>query len=237
MSLMPVMPHGKIEEVFPDIFFMTGTSRPTFAGVDWQYSRNMIIVRAGNELTLINTVRLDDAGLKQLDALGKVSHVVRLGQFHGIDDAFYRQLYGATQWGLAGMVGDDGAPPNRLLDASGAAPFAPVTFFSFETSALPEGLLLIEREGGVLVSCDSLQNWVEADSYFDEASAARMLAAGMIRPANIGPGWRAACTPQASDFQRLQRLSFKHLLPAHGRPIRDSAFEQFSATFTREYPG
>jgi hypothetical protein len=41
----PVMPHGSITEVFPDVFFVTGTTRPNFQGMQWQFSRNMTIVR------------------------------------------------------------------------------------------------------------------------------------------------------------------------------------------------
>jgi hypothetical protein len=35
----------------------------------------MVIVKSGDELTLINPVRLSDAALSQLDALGNVRHV------------------------------------------------------------------------------------------------------------------------------------------------------------------
>src|SRR6266516_2467224 len=52
----------------------------------------------GNALTLINSIRLDDAGLAQLDALGLVAHVVKIGSIHGRDDAFYKAHYGATFW-------------------------------------------------------------------------------------------------------------------------------------------
>lgn len=52
-------------------------------------NRNMVIVKSGDELALINPVRLSDAALSQLDALGNVRHVLRLGDFHGLDDRFY----------------------------------------------------------------------------------------------------------------------------------------------------
>jgi len=94
------MPHGEIEEVFPDVFFVTGTSRPDFGGDALQFSRNMTIVRDNGDLSLINTVRLDDAGLARLDSLGRVTNVVKIGVFHGIDDAFYLERYDAKQWAL-----------------------------------------------------------------------------------------------------------------------------------------
>jgi hypothetical protein len=53
-----------------------------------QFSRNMTVVRDGNALTLINSMRIDGAGLAQLDALGRVAHVVKIGSLHRRDDAF-----------------------------------------------------------------------------------------------------------------------------------------------------
>ena len=109
------------------------------------------------------------------------------------------------------------------------------SLFVFETSNKPEGLLCLNRHGGILVSCDSLQNWDEVDEYVDEETGKKMSEMGFIRSANIGPGWRQLCEPEARDFARLKELSFRHLLPAHGRPIRDQAHEQLCATFEREF--
>jgi len=40
------------------------------------------------QLTLINPVRRDEEGLRALEALGEIKHVLRLGPLHGMDDAF-----------------------------------------------------------------------------------------------------------------------------------------------------
>ena len=61
------MGHGKIEEVLNNVFFVTGTMKNEFFGSMWQFSRNMIIVREDDKLTLLNSVRLDDNGLAELD--------------------------------------------------------------------------------------------------------------------------------------------------------------------------
>ena len=230
----PAMPHGELEEIFPDIFFLTGTTRPNFMGSDWQFSRNMTVVREGGALTLINTVRLDDAGLTRLESLGTVANVVRLGAFHGMDDAFYRDRYAAKLWAITNMDHDGGRATDHELTAGGAMPFAGASLFTFDTSVKPEAILHVDREGGILISCDSLQNWVEADEYFSADSAEKMKAYGFIAPANIGPGWRAANKPAASEFSRLKKLTFQHLLPAHGKPLRNEAHVQLSATFARE---
>ena len=41
--------------------------------------RTMTVVRSGSELALINAVRLDPAGERELRKLGAVKHVVTLG--------------------------------------------------------------------------------------------------------------------------------------------------------------
>ena len=67
----PALPHGAIREVLPGIHFVTGTVRMTTPPIG--FSRNMTIVREGERLVLVNCVRLDEAGLAALDALGKVT--------------------------------------------------------------------------------------------------------------------------------------------------------------------
>ena len=160
---------------------------------------------------------------------------MKIGAFHGIDDAFYLERYGAKQWALPGAEHFAGHATDEELRPGGPTPVEGGTVFVFETAKLPEGLLCLARHGGILVSCDSLQNWAEPDEYFDDESIKRMTEVGFIQPANIGPGWRMSSEPAASDFAKVKQLAFRHLLPAHGRPIIDAAHEQFSATFKREF--
>jgi hypothetical protein len=231
----PALPHGELEEVFPDTFFVTGTSRPNFMGADWQFSRNMVVLRRGDALTLVNTVRLDEAGLARLDALGRVTNVVRLGAFHGLDDAFYLARSTARYFGLAGAPPQGDRAPDVLLGPDAEPPVPDAKCLLFETSKVPEALLWLPVAGGLLISCDSLQNWVEVDRFFDAPSAERMRGFGFIRPANIGPGWRSAAAPEAADFRRILALPFRHLLPAHGVPMLDDAHARLSETFAREF--
>ena len=68
----PALPHGPLNEVLPGIFFVKGTLRMSgFLPV--AFSRNMTVIKEGERLVIVNSVRLDDAGLAQLDALGRVS--------------------------------------------------------------------------------------------------------------------------------------------------------------------
>ena len=227
----PQLPHGEIQEVLPEVFFVMGQTRPNFEGQEWRFSRNMTIVRDGDALTLVNTIRLDDDRLAQLEALGSVKHLVKLGAFHGRDDAFYRDRYGATLWAPPGMAHERGLRTDAELVPGNPGPCADARVFAYETSAVCEGLLLLEREGGVLIACDSLQNWSGPDEYFNEQSAKLMGQSGFFRPANVGPGWRNSAQPKSSDFVRVKALPFRHLLSAHGAPLLHDAHRTLSATF------
>ena len=112
----PSLPHEDIQKIFDNIYYVIGTSITHHEGHVIQHSSNMTIVRHGDELTLINTIRLDDKGLQQLDALGDVKNIVRLGAFHGQDDAFYQQRYHAKLWALKGMKDDCGQGAPTKMD-------------------------------------------------------------------------------------------------------------------------
>ncbi len=231
MSHAEALPHGEIHEVFPDVFFVTGAMKGEFFGAPWQFGRNMTIVREGDQLTLVNAIRLTDEGLQQLDALGEVAHVVRIGSLHGRDDAFYIDRNQATYWGLRG------APPIGLAVGEelrpDALPVRGMSLFRFEHTKLPEAILRLDREGGILISCDAVVNWAESDEFIDDATKERMQGMGFFAPANIGPVWRHVNEPKADDFVRLKDVAFKHVLPGHGTPLRDVAQTELHATFKR----
>ena len=226
-------PHGEIKEIFEDVFLVTG-SVVMAPGI--QISRNMIILREGKSLTLVSSVRLNDQGLQALDALGKVEHVIKLGAYHlgvhnGLDDPFYVQRYKARLWAMPDMKHKQEIQTTDVLAPQAKLPLKDLVMFKFDSSKMPEGLLLIKRAGGILIACDCLQNWVVEDEFFSEKAAVNMQKAGFIRAANIGPQWYKVCEPEAVDFSRILRMQFSHLVPSHGTPIIDTAKQQFSETF------
>lgn len=233
----PAWAHGDIKEIFPDVFFVTGTNKVQHEGVDIQTSRNMIIVRNGSELTLINSVRLNDGGLKKLNKLGCVAHIVRIGAFHGRDDVFYKSKYQSAQlWILKGMSYESGLKFDRELTPGGEMPFPGCSLFVFETSSLPEGILHIEREGGILISCDSIQNITAIDQFYSPETAKSFQDRGLVKPANISPIWLGATHAKSFDFDRLLKtMNFRHLIAAHGEPLMNTAYEQVKATFERVF--
>ena len=227
------LPHGPLEEVFPDVFFVTGTMRGEFFGSMWQFSRNMTVVRDRGLLTIVNSVRLDDDGLKALEGLGKVENVVRIGDMHGVDDPFYVERYDARFWAMPGMDIQDELTVDRSLAAEGEMPFSKCSLFEFKTTKLPESILRLDREGGIMIACDSLQNWVAPDRFFDDQTVETMRGLGFFTRANLGLAWLQESQPQAEDFVRLKDVRFAHALCGHGVPLRDTAQEEFHAAFHR----
>ena len=224
----PTWPHSTITQVFENVFLVTGTNIVVHDGIQLQHSRNMIIVRNKDELSLINTVKLSEEGLAQLDSLGTVANIIRIGAFHGRDDAFYLNRYNAKLWALAKMIHADNHITDVILTPNQTLPFQNAKLFLFETSVHPEAAILLEQDGGILITCDSIKNWVKADKYFSQETAALYQAQGYLGEASISSIWLDACKVQNHDFANLLDLNFQHLLSAHGEPLINSAHKKVS---------
>lgn len=228
------LPHGSLDEVFTDVFFVTGTMRGEFFGSMWQFSRNMTVVRDAGKLTIVNSVRLNDEGLGQLDALGRVANIVRIGDMHGIDDVFYADRYrDAAFWAMPGMDVQDELVVDHELRAGGEMPFGNCSLFEFKTTKYPESILILDRDGGIAIACDALQNWVGPDEFFDPQTVDTMKGMGFFTRANLGLAWLHESQPQPEDFVRLKEVRFAHALCGHGVPLRDTAHQEFHAAFNR----
>lgn len=232
----PAWPHGPLQPAFPEVFVVVGTNRTHHDGVDLQTSRTMTVVREGDALTLINTVRLGDAGLAALEQLGQVRHVVRLGAFHGRDDPFYCDRHGATLWAPPGTTHADGRATDRTLAPGEPLPLADTQVFAFTSARFPEAALLLAREGGILITCDAVQNWTHVDRFFSPETGRMFADGGLIRAANVPSTWRHACQPDPREFARLLALPFCHLISAHGEPLRDEAHARLAATVAELFP-
>ncbi len=229
--------HGEIREILPDLFLVSGTIKIPVA-LPLRASRNMTIVREGDQLTLVNSMRLGEAGLKRLEALGTVRHVIRLAGFHGMDDPFYKDRYGAEIWSVdapyaTGFPKDLSAvtsylDPDHGISASTAPPIANARFIVIESASPREALLLLERDGGVMISGDALQNWHRADEHFNVVARIAMKGMGFIKPHNVGPGWLRFAKPDRAEVKRLLDNDFEHLMPAHGAPVIGNAKKHYT---------
>lgn len=214
----PALPHGPITEVYPGVFSVTGSFR--FAP-GLSITRNMVIVRQGEGLVLVNSVRLTPAGEAELERLGRVEHLVRIGTFHGADDPWFVHRYAPAYWAPPGMPPREGAAPPRDLRPD-SCPIDGATVFSFTHGRKAEVALILPVAGGVLVTCDSFQNWTtfEGCSFL----GGLMMRAMGFGPTLIGGPWlKEMGRDVKTDFEALLALEFAHLAPAHGTPIRDRA--------------
>jgi hypothetical protein len=221
MTTFPAaLPHGPITELFPDVFVVRGSFR---IGPLVSIPRNMIVLREGSALTLVNAVRLSAEGEAELTKLGEVKHLVKLGFFHTLDDPYYRDRFSPTFWAPV--------PPDaraEKLREGGPSPLARASVFAFERATKGEAALLVEQpQGNLLVTCDSVQNWVDGEGCSLVGGLVTRLM-GFIEPAKIGPIWLKQMTDgkpleMKPDFDRLLDRDFAHLIAAHGVLLRDEA--------------
>lgn len=227
-------PHGALREVLPGIHLVQGSLRFGPA----RFSRNMVVVERGGELVLLNSVRLDAAGLAALDALGRVTDVVRLAGSHGRDDPFYKERYGATVWDMAGMRYFEGVDHTKgatyfesdhQLGGEECPPLPGSRLFHFGT-ALPESAVLLPHHGGTLVPGDSLQNWGDPKKHFNLPGRIAFGMMGFVGPFRFGKGWVDLCKPDPERFRALIDLGWDNLLPAHGDLVIGGAADRYRPT-------
>ena len=136
----PVWPHGDIVKEFEGIYVVRGTNITHFEDMKIQHSRNMTIIENNGDLTLINTVRLDEKGLRELDKLGTTKHVISIGAFHGRDDSFYLDRYQAKLWTVQA---NSSYHTVHYLNDTDELPIKNGNFFMFKNASCSEGFIYI----------------------------------------------------------------------------------------------
>ncbi len=220
------MPHGEIKEIFPDVFLVAGRFRMMPGLV---ILRNMVIIRSKGELTLINCIRLTNQGQHELEALGEIKHIIRLGDAHSCDFPFYKTSYDVTYWGLNNMRECAGMKPDKVLVHHAELPFPNTEVFIFNNKKHGEAAIILQREGGVLITCDSVVNSgnMRKANFFAKLFS-RL--SGVIGHAKIPKFWRMRSRVKITDYDELLTHDFKHLLSAHGKPLLDDAKQCLTET-------
>ena len=231
----PAYPHEGIQELFPDLFLVQGSIT---MGPGVRFNRNMVIIRRGDDLTLVSTIRLNAGEEARLESLGKITNVIRLGNFHGVDDPWYVDRYGAKFWCQPGSDNYDEPRPDYLLEEGSPLPVDDAQLFVFRKTRSPESALLLPQEGGILITCDSVQHWTDWN-YCNLRARIMMPLLGFRKGTLIGPPWRKFMTPEGGsleeDFRRLLDLEFRHHIGAHGRLCRDTAHNSVAAAVDKVY--
>jgi len=220
-----IYPHGDIESLGADIFAVRGSIRINLL---MRISRNMAIVREGNELTLVNPIRLRPEIEKKLMRFGEIKNIVRLGAFHGVDDPYYVNKFEAQFWSQP----DGKTYTEPLIDVEiGIGRLIPTSdseFFEFSGTKQPECALLLKRGKGILLTCDSIQHYGNY-SYNNWIAKLVMPRIGFPKSTIVGPIWLKMMTPEGAslelEFRRLLKLKFDQLFAAHGTFLEKDAHE------------
>lgn len=163
---------------------------------------------------------------------GHIVQVARLGAFHGKDDSFYQNVYKAKLWAFPQMDFSHGEKIDHNLSTE-KAPISNAKIIEFKTTRFKEALLLINKSGGILISCDSIKNWQRKDSFFDDATFEIMKNTGSIGKANIDAIWLSAMRPSRQELKDISSLEFSILLSAHGEPLTDDAKNAVNASILK----
>lgn len=233
----PATAHDPLEEVFSGIYLVRGSLQMNAL---MRFNRNMVILRDGDDLTILNSVRLSAEGERQLESLGSVRHVMRLGYFHGRDDRYYVDRYQAEFWAPEGSRAEPGPVPDHLLHAGAQLPVADTEVFLFRETRFPEAVLLVKRNDGILLTADCLQYYTDR-RFCSPFARVMMPLMGFPLRMLIGPLWLKAMTPEGGtilpDFRRLEQLSFDNMLGAHGSLRRGDACEAVQGAISTAFAG
>jgi len=238
MNYPDVLPHDEPIQLAEDLFVVHGCVQPSAIA---RFTRNMAIVRDQGVLTLINPVRMDDAGLQRLEALGRVDNVLRLGPMHGMDDPFYVDRYDAEFWAFEGGTTYTAPPIKRTLVEGEPLPFAGAKLFAFKHMTETEGAILLERAPGVLLTCDAIQSYVTPPHTPHTNWLTRLImpVIGFPRKTLIGPVWMKLLVQDREgmkgEFERLLQLDFDQLLSAHGTFLAKGAHAEVERAFEKMF--
>ena len=215
-------PHDPIEKVFHNVYWVHGSVR---LAPGMTMNRNMIVVQDGDELTLINPVRLNEAEEEKLGNLGNIRRVMRMGDFHGLDDRYYVDKYQAEFWCQNGCTIYKEPTPSHIIKSDTDSPIPNSEFFIFENALFPEAALLM-HEHKLLITTDAIQHHTDW-SYTNFLGRSLLKLIGFDLKTLIGEPWLKRVTPRGgslkNDFDKLCALDFDALLAAHGTLLKNSA--------------
>ena len=158
-----------------------------------------------------------------------------------MDDPFYKDRYGARVWSVEAPYATGFNPskgkvyftPDVIMDDETDLPVRGARLIRFASARPGEALLYLDREDGIVVSGDCLQNWGSTDRYFSLPARLFMRFMGFIKPHNVGPGWLKVANPDVAEIKALLDIEFQHVLPCHGAAVIGDARKLFEPAISR----
>ncbi len=235
MSYPAPTPHDPIEEIAPDVFMVRGSVR---MNPMMRITRNMAILRHGDELTLINPLRLQADEEQKLRAMGTVTRLLRLGPMHGMDDPYYRETFSVPLLAPGTSATYPDVPIDQTLLPGDPLPFPNAELIRFEGALQEEAALLVRTGRGLLLTCDAIQHYGD---YRHNTLLARMMMPfiGFPKTTIIGPIWLRVMTPDGGTlepaFRKLLEADFDQLLSAHGSFLETGAHAAVTAAVDKAF--
>lgn len=232
----PALHHLPLQECFPGVWLASSAiSMKIPLGVKITFSRNMVAVREPEGWVLLNPVRLSAEAEAQLLEIAPFKHAVRLGTYHGRDDAYYVDRFGVEFWGVPGVQQYPEPKFSREVSEEGPFPVAGAQVVIFKNATRAECVVCLPQHR-LLVTCDSVQHY-DNDGLISRLGKAVMYPMGFFTPCVIGPIWLKACTPEGgslrADFERVLALDFDNLISGHGTPKLGGAKEALTRNVAR----
>lgn len=186
--------------------------------------RTMTILSSGDGLVVLNAVRLNEAGQADLDRLGKVRHLVKLSDSHGVDEPYYQDRYRPDVWSLRGArLG--GLTLARTFDGEGPVPGGAVIDYA-GTAGWREAAYFVPLGGGTLITCDAIQNCADKDraSFLGGVTIGLMGFTGGVIVPSMWRKFQKVRGPKVREtLAPLVERPFGNLVTGHGPPLAGGA--------------
>lgn len=218
-----LLPHQVITENFENIYSLMGSMQ--LFGM-FKYSRNMVILKDGEKLCLVNPVRLNENEESKLLKLGRIHSVLKLGRLHSVDLPYYMDKFSPKLWASSkdSFVKKHHYKIDLDLEKVDSLPFLNVNIYSFKTSTENEAVAYLPQDGGILLACDAFVNMKKVDPMANWL--VRTLSKLLPEPTYIGPNWFKVMKPEKSDFLEVLNFQFDKMIPAHGPILAGRADEK-----------
>src|SRR6218665_873433 len=87
-----------------------------------------------------------------------IKNIIRLCDFHGLDDQFYIDQYKASFWSQESHSNYAELLPDKVINTTVKSPVQNSKFFIFASAKFPEAALFLE-DHQLLITTDSIQYW------------------------------------------------------------------------------
>jgi hypothetical protein len=231
-------------------------------------NRNMVVLRHNKhrgELTLINPIRLDEAGEQRLLRLGKsIERIIRLAPRHGLrhDQYYLKKFPQVRRWAPASSPTAHLSSPNNHKEDSNAlnnshhhqlpvhrllaaednttAILPACHVFCFQETVEPECalVLLSDYVGNVLVTAEALQchGGAQINPYINMPVRVQLAARGMTtRPVVIPPRWVQRQMSNSSSLATTSTTATSTPLPFTASSSSSSMREQKRAALRWDF--